>query len=43
MNATVLKPMSEEEFNSRIDQSENDFKEGRFKTSEEIKEKYRNL
>lgn len=43
MSITDLKPMSEEEFNERIDQSELDFKEGMFKTSEEIKEKYRNL
>lgn len=34
------KPMSVAELNSRIDQSENDFKNGKFKTSEELLSKY---
>ncbi len=36
-----LKPMSVSELNSRIDQSENDFKNGKFKTSEELLSKYK--
>ncbi len=35
-----LKPMSLEEFNSRIDQSEKDFKNGDYKTHGEVFEKY---
>lgn len=35
------KPMSVAELNSRIDQSENDFKNGKFKTSEELLSKYK--
>lgn len=35
-----LKPMTIEELNSRIDQSEKDFKNGVFKTHEEVFEKY---
>ncbi|MDP5093534.1 MAG: hypothetical protein NWQ17_09485 [Polaribacter sp.] len=35
-----LKPMTIEELNSRIDQSEKDFKNGGFKTHEEVFEKY---
>lgn len=35
-----LKPMTIEEFNSRIDQSEKDFKNGDYKTHEEVFEKY---
>lgn len=34
-------PMSVAELNSRIDQSENDFKSGKFKTSEELLSKYK--
>lgn len=36
-----LKPMSVIELNSRIDQSENDFKNGKFKTSAELLSKYK--
>lgn len=36
-----FEPMSIEEFNARINQSEDDFKNGRFKTSAEIKAKYK--
>ena len=39
--AEVLKPMSIEELNSRIDQSEDDFSNGRFKLSSELLEKYK--
>ena len=35
-----LKPMTIEELNSRIDQSEKDFKNGSFKTHEEVFENY---
>lgn len=34
-------PMSIEEFNSRIDQSEDDFKNGRYKTTSQLLEKYK--
>ena len=34
-------PMSVAELNSRIDQSENDFKNGKFKTSDELLSKYK--
>ncbi|WP_026730249.1 hypothetical protein [Flavobacterium denitrificans] len=34
-------PMSIEEFNNRIDQSENDFKNGRYKTTSQLLEKYK--
>lgn len=37
----VLKPMSIEELNKRIDQSESDFKSNRFKTSSELIAKYK--
>lgn len=37
----VLKPMSIEELNKRIDQSESDFKNNRFKTSSELIAKYK--
>jgi hypothetical protein len=36
-----LKPMSIKELNSRIDKSEKDFKEGKFKTSSELLSKYK--
>ncbi|MFA9192402.1 hypothetical protein AAGV28_13570 [Flavobacterium sp. FZUC8N2.13] len=36
-----LKPMSVIELNARIDQSENDFKKGKFKTSAELLSKYK--
>ena len=36
-----FKPMSMEEFNSRIDKSEDDFKNGRYKTASEILSKYK--
>ncbi|MFD2943509.1 hypothetical protein [Flavobacterium notoginsengisoli] len=34
-------PMSIEEFNKRIDQSEDDFKSGRYKTTSKLLEKYK--
>ncbi len=34
-------PMSIEEFNNRIDQSEDDFKNGRYKTTSQLLEKYK--
>jgi arsenate reductase-like glutaredoxin family protein len=34
-------PMSKEELNSRIDQSESDFDKGRFKSSSELLSKYK--
>lgn len=34
-------PMSIEEFNNRIDQSEDDFKNGRHKTTSQLLEKYK--
>ncbi len=37
-----LRPMSVEELNSRIDQSEKDFKNGNFKNSSELLTKYKN-
>jgi hypothetical protein len=36
-----LKPMSIKEFNSRIDKSEDDFKNGKYKTTTELLKKYR--
>ncbi|MFB9076499.1 hypothetical protein ACFFLS_24810 [Flavobacterium procerum] len=36
-----FKPMSIEEFNNRIDQSESDFKNGRSKTTSQLLEKYK--
>lgn len=36
-----FKPMSIEEFNNRIDQSESDFKNGRYKTTSQLLEKYK--
>lgn len=36
-----LKPMTIEELNSRIDQSEDDFRNGRFKTTSQLLEKYK--
>ncbi len=36
-----LKPISVIELNSRIDKSENDFKNGKFKTSSELLSKYK--
>ncbi|KAF2333663.1 hypothetical protein DM444_07895 [Flavobacterium ginsenosidimutans] len=36
-----LNPMSIEEFSSRIDQSEDDFKNGRYKTTSQLLEKYK--
>ncbi|AWK06876.1 hypothetical protein HYN56_22660 [Flavobacterium crocinum] len=36
-----FKPMSIEEFNNRIDQSEDDFKNGRYKTTSQLLEKYK--
>lgn len=37
----VFKTISIEEFNSRIDQSENDFKNGRYHTSARLLQKYK--
>jgi hypothetical protein len=36
-----LKPLSLQEFNSRVDQSEHDFKNGKFKSSSELLSKYK--
>jgi hypothetical protein len=36
-----FKPMSVEDLNKRIDQSEDDFKNGRYKTSSELLAKYK--
>ena len=36
-----FKPISIEEFNTRIDQSENDFKKGKYKTTSELLQKYK--
>ena len=36
----ILKPMTEEELNKRIDQSESDFRNNRFKSSSELLSKY---
>ncbi|MWB93412.1 hypothetical protein GON26_03500 [Flavobacterium sp. GA093] len=36
-----FEPMSIEEFNTRIDKSEQDFKNGKFKTSEQLLAKYK--
>jgi ribosomal protein L29 len=36
-----IKPMSLNELNSRIDKSERDFKNGKFKTSSELLSKYK--
>lgn len=35
-----FKPMTIKEFNERIDKSENDFKNGKFKTTTELLKKY---
>ncbi len=35
-----LKPMSIKEFNNRIDQSENDFQNGNYKSTSELLKKY---
>ena len=35
-----FKPMSIKEFNERIDKSENDFKNGRYKSTSELLKKY---
>ena len=36
----VLKPMSIKEFNKRIDQSESDFKNGKYKSTSELLKKF---
>lgn len=36
-----LKPFTTEELNERIEQSEKDFKEGRYKTTEKLLKRYR--
>lgn len=36
----ILEPMTAEELNKRIDQSESDFRNNRFKTSSELLSKY---
>jgi Ser-tRNA(Ala) deacylase AlaX len=40
-NENYIEPMTKEELNKRIDQSESDFINGRFKTSAEILAKYK--
>jgi hypothetical protein len=40
-SSTTIKPMSIIELNSRIDQSESDFKNGKFKTSSELLAKFK--
>lgn len=40
IDSDYFKPMSIEELNSRIDQSEEDFKNGKYKTTYELLEKY---
>ena len=40
-NTDSFKPMSIEEFNIGIDKSEDDFKNGRYKTSHELIAKYK--
>ena len=40
-NKDSFKPMSMEEFNKGIDKSEDDFKNGRYKTSSELLVKYK--
>ena len=40
-SAKVIKPMSVIELNNRIDRSEDDFKNGRYKTSDELLVKYK--
>ncbi len=37
----AFKPMSVEDLNKRIDQSEDDFKNGRYKSSAELQSKYK--
>lgn len=37
---STLEPMTQEELNKRIDQSESDFKQNRFKTSAEVLAKF---
>ncbi len=39
-NEQEIKPMTKEELNKRIDQSESDFKKNRFKNTSEILSKY---
>lgn len=39
-NEQTFKPMTEDELNKRIDQSESDFRNNRFKTSSELLVKY---
>ncbi|MFB9053076.1 hypothetical protein ACFFVB_08275 [Formosa undariae] len=36
----IFKPMTQEELNTRIDKSESDFRNNRFKNSSELLEKY---
>jgi len=40
-NVKEIKPMSKEELNQRIDQSESDFENNRFKTTSELLSKYK--
>lgn len=40
-DASIFSPMSIEELNQRIDISEEDFKNGRFKTTEELVTKFK--
>ena len=39
----AITPMSVIELNNRIDRSEDDFKNGKYKTSEELLAKYKNI
>ena len=39
-DSKVLKPMSVEEFSERIDQSESDFKNGKYKSTSELLKKF---
>lgn len=40
LNENEFEPMTEEEINKRIDQSESDFRNNRFKSSSELLSKY---
>lgn len=40
-HSSTLEPLSVVELNSRINKSEDDFKNGRYKTSTQIREKYK--
>lgn len=40
-NTPKIKPMSVEELNARLDKSEDDFKNGRYKSTSELLSKYK--